>query len=127
MKKYFLKEQLSFLYTLQTISLTPEEDLQWYRFLKTLQGHEKELAVELSGMSQDAAKNGVVFNEDGRPDKDKSNNFALDKMEQKIQTVLNEEVETRLLDVIVLNKIKRENNIEGNDYFLMMERYMKEI
>lgn len=82
--------------------------------------------AELTAISQDAANNGVVFMEDGHPDEEKSDKAALDKANRKMELVLKEDVHTRVLDIETLNKVKRDNEIEGAEYFLMLERYLKE-
>jgi len=126
MQKYFIQPQLDFLHKLKTTSLTAEQDLSWYRFLKTLQGYGADISAELTAISQDAANNGVVFMEDGHPDEEKSDKAALDKANRKMELVLKEDVHTKVLDIETLNKVKRDNEIEGAEYFLMLERYLKE-
>lgn len=126
MQKFFLKPQLDELKLLKTKTLNAEEDVKWYRLQKQMIDAILALQKETEDLGVQAKESGVVFMEDGHPDVEKSDAEALKKANDKMNVIYNEDIPLNVLPIELLNKLKVENDIEGEKYFIMLNRFLKD-
>lgn len=126
MRKHLIETHLREFEGLKTKTFTAEEDLIWYRLNKLLLQTLTELNRDKQAIAEQALKDGVVFLEDGQPDEEKSDADGLKKANEKTILLINEEFETNVLPIGILNKIKSENDIPSGDYNSLLHLYLKE-
>lgn len=126
MYKYSIEQQLKSFSTLKVATLTAQEDLQLYRVVKLLRKTYEELQEDKKALIEQSRVEGVLFLETGLPDEENSNKDALSKANEKLNLLINEEFDTKLLDISTLNKLKVENNFGLGYYEFLLEMYLKD-
>lgn len=126
MRKYLIESQLQELAELKATTLNAQEDLELYKLVKTLRKEFAELNEDKKALAEQATKDGVVFGEDGQPDLEKSDKDALAKTNEKFMILINEEFETKVLSIELLNKLKVENELVSAKYQFLLDLYLKD-
>lgn len=126
MKKFFIQKQLETFSKFKTTSLTAQEDLDLYRLIKLMSKSFEELNKERGELIDNTKGQGINFLEDGQVDIKTSDAEVLKKTEEKIALLMNEELDTHLLSIALLNKLKIENEILSGKYNFLLEMYLKE-
>lgn len=126
MKKYLIGKTRKEIEEYTTSTFTAEEDIMWYRLDCLLGEQDDNMLREIRDIINKAKEDGVVFLESGLPDIDGSNKEALDKCNERINVIRNEEVNTRLLPISMLHKLKVENNLASGKYNYLLQIFLKE-
>ena len=126
MKKYYIKDLRKKLSNYKTSSFTAEEDIVWYRLDCLMNDQEENLMKESRDIIEKAKSEGVVFLENGTPDIEKSDKEALQRSNERITIISNEELMTKVLPIGILNKLKVENNISSGDYNHLLQVFLKD-
>ena len=126
MRKYLIESQLQELAELKATTLNAQEDLELYKLVKTLRKEFAELNEDKKALAEQATKDGVVFGESGQPDLEKSDKDALAKTNEKFTILINEEFETKVLPIGLLNKLKVENELVSAKYQFLLDLYLKD-
>ena len=126
MKKYLISKIRADLGKYKTTTFTAEEDISWYRLDCLLEEQEQSTIKEIRDIVAKAKVEGVVFLENGNPDLEKSNKEALQKSNERLIVINNEEINTKLIPIIMLNKLKIENNLPSGEYNQLLQLFLKE-
>lgn len=126
MQKYFLEQELESIKSLKTKTLNADEDVAWYRLKKSIGEAFVALGKEREDLANQAKEEGVVFLENGHPDMEKTDQEALKKATDKLNVIFAEDVSFNVLPSTLLNKLKLENDIEEERYYIMLNRYLKD-
>lgn len=126
MKKFFIQSELEKFSKFKTTSLTAQEDLDLFRLIKLMSKSFEELNKERGELIDGTKGKGINFLEDGQVDIKTSDAEVLKKTEEKIALLMNEELDTHLLSIALLNKLKIENEILSGKYNFLLEMYLKE-
>lgn len=93
---------------LETNTLSAQEDLALLRLTQSLSEQYNKLNKDKELIAEKAKKDGVIFGEDGRAT-DESNQEALEKANEQLYILLNEEIDMKQLDIETVHKIKNDN------------------
>lgn len=108
---------------LSIVSLNAKEDLEWRRLNKLLESTMNKYTEELKPL---IAVEGVYITESGMIDKEKSDPAAAAKLEEQNRILLDEEIQSNILSIEILNKLKCENDIKASIYNLLLDYLLKE-
>lgn len=108
MRKWEIEGELKFLGRLKTNTLSAQEDLALLRLTQSLSEQYNKLNKDKELIAEKAKKDGVIFGEDGRAT-DESNQEALEKANEQLYILLNEEIDMKQLDIETVHKIKNDN------------------
>lgn len=126
MKKYFIGQKRDKLNKYKTTTFSAEEDIAWYRLDCLLQENEEATLKEIRDIVARAKTEGVVFLENGNPDLEKSDKEALQKSNERLLVINNEEINTKVLPITMLHKLKVENEILSGEYNDLLQLFLKE-
>lgn len=128
MRKWEIEGELKFLGRLETNTLSAQEDLALLRLTQSLSEQYNKLNKDKELIAEKAKKDGVIFGEDGSAT-DESNQEALEKANEQLYILLNEEIDMKQLDIEIVHKIKNDNLVElGNimTFTNFASKYLKE-
>ena len=108
MRKWEIEGELKFLGKLKTNTLSAQEDLALLRLTQSLSEQYNKLNKDKELIAEKAKKDGVIFGEDGSAT-DESNQEALEKANEQLYILLNEEIDMKQLDIETVHKIKNDN------------------
>ena len=108
MRKWEIEGELKFLCKLETNTLSAQEDLALLRLTQSLSEQYNKLNKDKELIAEKAKKDGVIFGEDGSAT-DESNQEALEKANEQLYILLNEEIDMKQLDIETVHKIKNDN------------------
>ena len=108
MRKWEIERELNFFDALETSTLSAQEDLALIRLIKSLSDEYGKLTKERELVSEKAKKEGVIFGEDGQPT-DESNQEALQKANEQLTILINEDIDMKQLSIETLHKLKNDN------------------
>lgn len=108
MRKWEIEGELKFLSKLETNTLSAQEDLALLRLTQSLSEQYNKLNKDKELIAEKAKKDGVIFGEDGSAT-DESNQEALEKANEQLYILLNEEIDMKQLDIETVHKIKNDN------------------
>ena len=128
MRKWEIEGELKFLGKLETNTLSAQEDLALLRLTQSLSEQYNKLNKDKELIAEKAKKDGVIFGEDGRVT-DESNQEALEKANEQLYILLNEEIDMKQLDIDTVHKIKNDNLDELSNIMTFTNfasKYLKE-
>ena len=108
MRKWEIERELKFFDALETSTLSAQEDLALIRLIKNLSDEYGKLTKERELVSEKAKKEGVIFGEDGQPTAE-SNQEALQKANEQMTILINEDIDMKQLSIETLHKLKNDN------------------
>ena len=108
MRKWEIERELEFFDALETSTLSAQEDLALIRLIKNLSDEYGKLTKERELVSEKAKKEGVIFGEDGQPTAE-SNQEALQKANEQLTILINEDIDMKQLSIETLHKLKNDN------------------
>ena len=108
MRKWEIERELNFFDALETSTLSAQEDLALIRLIKSLSDEYGKLTKERELVSEKAKKEGVIFGEDGQPTAE-SNQEALQKANEQLTILINEDIDMKQLSIETLHKLKNDN------------------
>ena len=108
MRKWVIERELKFFDALKTSTLSAQEDLALIRLIKSLSDEYGKLTKERELVSEKAKKEGVIFGEDGQPTAE-SNQEALQKANEQMTILINEDIDMKQLSIETLHKLKNDN------------------
>ena len=126
MKKYLINGVRKLLEEYNTTTFTAEEDITWYRLDCLLKEQEEAMIKEARDIVSKARSEGVIFLESGEPDIEKSNKDALQRSNERIAVINNEDIDAKVLPITILNKLKCENGILSGKYNSLLHMFLKE-
>ena len=126
MKKYLINGVRKQLEVYNTTTFTAEEDITWYRLDCLLKEQEEAMIKEARDIVSKARSEGVIFLESGEPDIEKSNKDALQRSNERIAVINNEDIDAKVLPITILNKLKCENDIPSGKYNSLLHMFLKE-
>ena len=128
MRKWEIEGELKFLSKLETNTLSAQEDLALLRLTQSLSEQYNKLNKDKELIAEKAKKDGVIFGEDGSAT-DESNQEALEKANEQLYILLNEEIDMNQLDIETVHKIKNDNLDELSNIMTFTNfasKYLKE-
>ena len=126
MKKYLINGVRKQLEEYNTTTFTAEEDIAWYRLDCLLKEQEETMIKEARDIVSKARSEGVIFLESGEPDIEKSNKDVLQRSNERIAAINNEDIDAKVLPITILNKLKCENGIPSGKYNSLLHMFLKE-